>query len=83
VAVSGKSSDGRNGRAELLRAKLGEAAPAESAERLGQQPGELVDGFRFSVVLGEVLVDELLERHRGADEKPPRCNRVEPGHPVR
>jgi len=50
-----------------LRAKLGKAAAAEDTERLGEQPGELVDRLRFRVVLGEVLLDELLQRQRAAD----------------
>jgi hypothetical protein len=50
-----------------LRAKLRNAAAAQGTERLGEQPAELVDRFRFRVVLGEVLLDELLQRQRAAD----------------
>jgi hypothetical protein len=50
-----------------LRAKLRKAAAAEGTERLGEQPAELVDRLRFRVILGEVLLDELLQRQRIAD----------------
>jgi hypothetical protein len=50
-----------------LRAKLGKAAAAEATERLGEQPAELVDRLRFRVVLGEVLLDQLVQRQRAAD----------------
>jgi hypothetical protein len=50
-----------------LRAKLRKTAAAEGTERLGEQPAELVDRLRFRVVLGEVLLDELLQRQRAAD----------------
>lgn len=50
-----------------MRAKLRKAAAAEGTERLGEQPAELVDRLRFRVILGEVLLDELLQRQRIAD----------------
>ena len=50
-----------------MRAKLRKAAAAEDTERLGEQPRERVDRLRFRVVLGEVLLDELLQRQRAAD----------------
>jgi hypothetical protein len=50
-----------------LRAKLRKAAAAEGTERFGEQPAEVVDRLRLRVVLGEVLLDELLQRQRGAD----------------
>jgi hypothetical protein len=66
-----------------LRAKLRKAAAAEGTERLGEQPAELVDRLRFRVILGEVLLDELLQRQRIADaflpsemfERPLECFR--------
>ena len=50
-----------------MRTKLREAVAAEGTDRLGEQPAELVDRLRFGVVLGEVLLDELLQRQRAAD----------------
>ena len=50
-----------------MRAKLGKAAAAEGTQRLGEEPAELLDRLRFRVVLGEVLLDELLQRQRAAD----------------
>ena len=50
-----------------MRAKLRKTAAAEGTERLGEQPAELLDRLRFRVVLGEVLLDELLQRQRAAD----------------
>jgi hypothetical protein len=52
---------------DLLRAKLRKAAAAEGTERLGEQPAELLDRLRFRVVLGDVLLDEFLQRQRTAD----------------
>src|SRR6266536_1667175 len=52
---------------DLLRAKLRKAAAAEDTDRLGEKPAELVDRLRFRVMLGEVLLDELLQRQRAAD----------------
>ena len=50
-----------------MRAKLGKAAAAKDTDRLGEQPAELVDRLRLRLVLGEVLLDELLQRQRAAD----------------
>jgi len=50
-----------------LRPKLRKAAVTEGTERLGEQPAELFDRLRFRVVLGEVLLDELLQLQRAAD----------------
>src|SRR4051812_38838451 len=52
---------------DLLRPQLGKAVAAKGTDCFGEQPRELVNRLRFGVVLGEVLLDELLQRQRAAD----------------
>jgi hypothetical protein len=47
-----------------LRTKLADAQLTERRDCLGEQPAQLRGGLWLDVVLGEILVDQLVERQR-------------------
>ncbi len=54
-------------RRDLLRPQLAEPKVAERPDGLRKQPAQLLDRLRLPVVLTEILLDELPQRHRPRD----------------
>jgi hypothetical protein len=51
---------------DLVRAQLREPAIAERRERLSEQPAQLLDRHGLGIVLCQICIDELGERHRAS-----------------